>query len=284
LLAAGSVGLVGSGIVPGEGKLRRALGACDVAAPDPRHRPGPVVSGSFRSARRRTDVRYRIAYPPGYRTSDPLPVCLVLHGASYDERVVDGEFQLAGYLADAVGAGTPAFVLAAAYGGARWWHPRADGDDPLGMLADEFLPLLTRRGLGAGAGQRIGLLGYSMGGYGALLFAEMFPAKVSACAVGSPAIWRSYSAAAEGAFDSAADFSSHDVLTRASALTGVPVRVDVGRDDPFIGNVAALKAALPRDARVHTAPGCHDARFWRSVAPQALAFLGQTFATPAGAG
>ncbi|MFB9323830.1 alpha/beta hydrolase [Cryptosporangium minutisporangium] len=281
LLAVSGVSLVGAGVLPGEFQLRRALGACDVYAPEPRSAAGDVVRGEFRSAHRRATVRYRIAYPPGARDDEPLPVCLVLHGHGGDEDVLGDELSLPRYLADVVRAGVPPFVLAAADGGPRFWHPRADGDDPLGMLVDEFLPLLAGRGLQTGAGQRIGLLGYSMGGYGALLFAELHAPRVAACAVAGPAIWRDYTAARKSmaqAFDSAADWSRYDVLANGAALTGMPVRVDYGTDDSFTSNMSALKAALPDEAQVRVSPGCHDATFWRSVAPGALTFIGQGFA------
>ncbi|GAA0263408.1 alpha/beta hydrolase-fold protein [Cryptosporangium japonicum] len=280
LLAAGGVGLVGTGVVPGESRLRRALGACDVYAPDPKTEPGDVVGGQFRSAHRRATVRYQIAYPPGFAAGSSLPVCLVLHGYGGDERVLGAEIALPGYLADVVADGVPAFALAAVDGGPRYWHPRADGDDPLGMLTDEFLPLLAGRGLQTGAGRRIGLLGYSMGGYGALLFAELNAARVAACAVGGPAIWRSYADArreSASAFDSAADWSRYDVLAHGAALAGVPVRVDYGTHDPNAAVMPAVRAALP-EARVRESPGCHDATFWRSTAPGALTFIGRTFA------
>jgi enterochelin esterase-like enzyme len=282
LVAASGIGLIGSGLLPGESRVRKVLGACDVSAPEPRSAAGELVSGAFGSTKRQAEVRYRIAYPPGARTTDPLPVCLVLHGLGGDERVIGPEIALPGYLADLVDAGAPPFVLAAADGGPRFWHPRANGDDPLGMLTEEFLPLLAGRGLNAGAGQRIGLLGYSMGGYGALLFAEQYPTLVGACAVGGPAIWTSYQRAHQyspGAFDSAADWNRNNVLARGAALEGVPVRIDVGRDDPFVGNIPVLRASLPAGVEIQTAPGCHDATFWRSSAPAALRFVSQAFTT-----
>ena len=282
LVAASGVGLIGSGLLPGESQVRRVLGVCDVSAPDPKSAAGELVSGTFGSTKRRAEVRYRIAYPPGARATDPLPVCLVLHGLGGDERVIGPEIALPGYLADLVGAGAPPFVLAAADGGPRFWHPRANGDDPLGMLTDEFLPLLAGRGLNAGAGQRIGLLGYSMGGYGALLFAEQYPTLVGACAVGGPAIWTSYERVHKDnpeAFDSAADWDRHNVLARGAMLAGVPVRIDIGHDDPFVGNIPALKASLPTGVEIETTPGCHDATFWRSSAPAALWFVSRAFTT-----
>ncbi|MFI5955558.1 alpha/beta hydrolase [Cryptosporangium sp. NPDC051539] len=283
LVAAGGVGLVGAGVLPGQHQLRRALGACDVYAPAPRSAAGAVVRGAFRSTHRRTTVNYRIAYPPGARDTDSLPVCLVLHGFRGDEGVLGGGIALPGYLADVVANGVPPFVLAAADGGLGYWHPRATGDDSLGMLADEFLPLLAGRGLQTGAGQRIGVLGYSMGGYGALLFTQTYPTRVAACAAGSPAVWLSYDEARKAspkAFDSAADWSRYDVRARGPALAGIPVRVDYGRDDSFAPNMPALKDALPAATEVHEGDGCHDSTFWRSVAPDALAFLGRAFARP----
>ncbi|TQS43867.1 alpha/beta hydrolase [Cryptosporangium phraense] len=283
LVAVSGVGLVGTGVLPGQHQLRRALGACDVYAPPPEAAAGPIVRGAFRSTHRRTTVNYRIAYPPGARDTDSLPVCLVLHGFHGDAGVLGDGIALPGYLADVVAAGIPPFVLAAADGGVGYWHPRADGDDSLGMLNDEFLPLLAGRGLQAGAGQRITVLGYSMGGYGALLYSETYPTRVAACAAGSPAVWLSHDEARRAsptAFDSAADWARYDVRARASALAGIPVRVDYGRDDPFAPNMPALKRALPVDAVVREGDGCHDSTFWRSVAPEALTFLGRAFARP----
>ena len=54
-------------------------------------------------------------------------------------------------------------------GGDTYWHRRADGDDPVGMIIHEVLPRLATAGLRTG---RIGISGDSMGGYGALLLAE----------------------------------------------------------------------------------------------------------------
>ncbi|WP_091344468.1 hypothetical protein [Micromonospora rhizosphaerae] len=58
--------------------------------------------------------------------------------------------------------GVAPFALAAPDGGNGYWHPHAD-DDPLGMLVDEFLPLLAERGLRT---DRIAVAGWSMAGTG----------------------------------------------------------------------------------------------------------------------
>ena len=49
-------------------------------------------------------------------------------------------------------------------GGDTYWHSRADGDDPIGMIIYEVLPRLASAGMRTG---RIGITGQSMGGYGA---------------------------------------------------------------------------------------------------------------------
>src|SRR5690349_584368 len=79
--AIGSLALAEAGVLPGSGKIDRFLGRCDVPAPSAaRGEPGPIVAAEFASAKRRRQVGYAIAYPPGHGIGDALPVCLTLHG------------------------------------------------------------------------------------------------------------------------------------------------------------------------------------------------------------
>ena len=69
-----------------------------------------------------------------------------------------------------------------------YWHRRANGDDAGSMLFHELVPLLTGRGFRT---DRVGLLGASMGGYGALLWGERRgPKRIAAVGAMSPALWR----------------------------------------------------------------------------------------------
>jgi enterochelin esterase-like enzyme len=143
------------------------------------------------------------------------------------------------------------------------------------MLVDELIPLCQRAGLGAGTAA-IGVLGISMGGYGAILLAEKYPHLVGAVAAISPAIWTSYAeaeAANAGAYASAADFADDDAVTHAAALAKTPVRVAAGSNDPFYPGVQALAGALPKSAEVYFGAGCHTDSFFSAQEPPSLAFL-----------
>ncbi len=67
-------------------------------------------------------------------------------------------------------------------GGNGWWHRRADGEDSGSMVLNEFLPMLANKGLDT---RRVSFIGWSMGGYGALLLGGALGAARTAaiCAV-----------------------------------------------------------------------------------------------------
>jgi S-formylglutathione hydrolase FrmB len=282
----GGAELISRGDLPGKGELDAIDGACSVAAPDlaPYAPPGPQVSGTFYSAARNRVVGYTIGYPPRHRPGSELPLVIMLHG--YGGNHADALLGLSPARAVALGVGgapLPPMALVTVDGGTGYWNPHP-GDNPQAMLTDELIPLCRRRGLGTesrGGAQRIGVMGISMGGYGALLLAEKFPHLTAAAAAISPAIWTSYAqarAANAGAYASAADFAGDDAVTHAGALARVPVRVAVGFGDPFYPGVQALARALPEDpggepATVAFANGCHDNSFFTAQVPPSLAFL-----------
>jgi S-formylglutathione hydrolase FrmB len=106
-----------------------------------------------------------------------------------------------------------------------------------------------------------------MGGYGALLWSERFGRRrVAAAGAMSPAIWHRYRDSAPGAFDSDADFASHDVFAGSGRLAGIPVRIDCGRDDSFASAARDFLAAAPSTTTGAITDGCHDPAFWRSAA------------------
>lgn len=275
---AGLEQLVSHGVLPGRHLLDVITGACDVPAPPLEFSPlGPSVSGSFYSHRRRTQVGYTIAWPPGHESGDELPLIVMLHG-------------FGGNHANALSSLTPAQAVAlrsggkplrpmaivTVDGGGGYWHPHP-GDDPMGMVVDELIPRCRRLGLGRPP-HGIGAMGISMGAYGALLLAEKYPRLFAAVAAISPAVWTTYAqahAANPGAYTSAAEFAANDVIARTHALAGKPVRVASGSDDPFHPGVVALVEALPPGAVVDLTAGCHTGPFFLSQEPASLAFMAQ---------
>ena len=283
--AAGGYGLVEAGILPGKYQLAQALGECGAAPPPPR---GPLPAREetvFWSSYRRRPVRMVTLIPAAAQAqvTRTLGVVIALHGLGSDAAGAAGLYAPA-----MTAAGVTRFAVIAVDGGGTYWHRRADGDDPLGMISHEVLPRAAARGL---AVARIGIIGYSMGGYGALLLAERLGAGsarhggrpdpgVAAVAAASPAIFVSYQdarAADPGGFDDPADFAGNDVLARLSALRGVPAWVACGGTDPFEPVTQRLRSRLGELAGSPPAggieAGCHDQAFWARSAPAGLRFL-----------
>jgi pimeloyl-ACP methyl ester carboxylesterase len=280
-VAAGGYELVEQDVLPGKGRLDQLLGECSVSGPPLTFaEPGPTQVGTFYSQARRQRVWYTLAYPPGHGPGSHLPLVISLHANGGNHTSGLGGISLARALA-ARQAGRPLkpMAIVAVDGGDGYWNPHP-GDDPMAMIAHEVLPFARQTGLGlTPAG--VGMIGISMGGYGAVLFAEKHPRLVSAVAAISPAIWTSYSqarAANAGAFASAADFANDDVITHASALVQMPLRIASGNDDPFHPGVVALAKQLPSSAVVDFTAGCHDDAFFRSQQHAALAFIGNHLA------
>jgi S-formylglutathione hydrolase FrmB len=288
--------LVQDGVLPGKYALARLDGACGSAPPPPAGRQPTRHVVTFESAYRHTAVQMVTLLPPDATAVSDLRVTLALHGAG------NTAAGLADQVATAMTAAKIAtFAVVCPDGGNTYWHKRADGDDPIGMILHEVLPRAAAAGL---ATRRIGIAGESMGGYGALLLAERFAAAdgtrpplvtsaaarrpapasavpaVAAVAAMSPAIFATYAdarAADKGSFDSQADFARNNVFASISALRHVPTWVTCGADDPFQPEAALFRARLAALTR-HQVPGgivggCHDDAFWERNLPAALQFI-----------
>jgi S-formylglutathione hydrolase FrmB len=278
--------LVTAGVLPGRAPLFEALGLDGTDGELPRVEPGELHLGSFRAAARGgAETGWVLALPPGVAYTrlkapgaTPLPVCVLLHGRGDSaSSLVDVGYDR--FLAGAAMTGVPPFAIAAVDGGDRYWHRRSAGDDTGRMVVDELLPMLARAGLRSEPRDRVALMGYSMGGYGALLLAsELGPARVAAVVAESPALWTSPDQAAAGAFDDAADFARNDVFARQEALTDIPIKIDCGLADPFYGAAKEFADGLRRTPAGAFGRGDHDYGYWRTVAPSSVAFVGQALA------
>jgi predicted esterase len=273
-LVAAGVG-VQQGVLPGRPWLQEQLGLNGEAGVVPDVVPGPVEEGSFVSERRGgVATGWSLIRPPG--AAGVLPLVVALHALGADHTTLTGElFGLDRFLAAAVADGVPPFAIAAADGGRTYWHPRPSGEDAGAMVTDEFLPMLVEHDVDI---SRIGLLGWSMGGYGALRLAGLLGAeRVAAVAAVSPAIWTDADEASDEGFESADEYEGFSVFGHQSDLAGIPVRVDCGTGDPFYREVEDYVAGFPPGADVTSSfePGAHDPGYWRRMLPAELAFLGR---------
>jgi len=191
VLACAGVGgaeLVSRGVLPGRTLLDRLDGTCSVPAPPLAFAPpGPAADGTFYSASRRRTVGFTIAYPPGHRPGDRLPLVVMLH--AYGGNHADALAGMSPAQAVALKPGgrpLAPMAMVTVDGGDGYWNPHP-GDDPMAMVIGELIPRCQRLGLGRPP-RRIAVMGTSMGGFGALLLAEKYPRLFAAVAAVSPAV------------------------------------------------------------------------------------------------
>lgn len=215
------------------------------------------------------EVRWRLARPPRRSTGSlPQPLVVALHGHGGD-----ADWPFNGVHIQRLVVPTN-LAVASVDGGDFYWHARRSGIDTSRMVIDELLPLLGGKGL---ATDRIGLIGWSMGGYGALLMAaRLGPARVAGVVAASAALWQSPGDSAPGAFDDREDFVRNDVFAARGKLRDIPVRLDCGRDDPFIVANREFARELP-DATVTFDAGAHTEEYWATHVGAQMSWLAKQF-------
>lgn len=226
----------------------------------------PVKRYEFGSVRMKANVRWAISAP-----EDAVGVVVCLHGRNGDYSHAFDSVYLHDVVAD---LGARLAIVGVDGGAASYWHKRESGIDPQRMIHDELLPRVDAR-----LGGRLprALLGWSMGGYGALLTAQRNAAEYTAVAAASPALWNSFAQTPKGAFDSAEDFQEYNVFRSVRDLEGVAVRVDCGTNDPFLGAAREFANILPVANPGKFSRGFHDAAYWRSIAPAQLTTIRDAF-------
>jgi S-formylglutathione hydrolase FrmB len=200
--------------------------------------------------------------------ADPRPVVYCLHGRGGNHRFAVDTIRLQNFF---FAGRLDATIVGVDGGASSYWHPRRDGTNPLLMLTEELLPEIEGRDLASRPKRAV--LGWSMGGYGALLAGERFPDLFPVVVAASPALFLKASDATAGAFDGRLDFEAHDVFTETDRLDHGAVRIDVGADDPFEPAVRRFRSLLDPEPAGGVHPGFHDDRFWRGLAPAQTAFL-----------
>jgi hypothetical protein len=244
LAGAGAYGFAETDAIPGRFWLARRLGRCGDLPDLPRVGPGPVVEKSFGGG------RVVIGRPPGVRRGTRLPVVLMLPGSAGNARTPFDAYGVQHYLADAVRRGTRPFAVAA-----------MDRPDPAASPGPELLAFLRVQGLRT---DRVGVLGWSIGGRGALeLAAALGTGRVAAVAAVSPAMPAS---------------AVRSLVTR---LKGIPLHVTCGRYDPFAEATRKLLSGLHNTSAAEISggifAGCHDSAFRRRMLAGQIPFLGRHF-------
>lgn len=239
----------------------------------------PLITGSFVSSRMGgRDTRWVVARPAG--VSGTLPVVVVLHALNTNEGAIFGaQLQIQQVLQTYVEAGNAPFAIAAVDGARNYWHARADGTDGGAMVLDEFIPMLNSNPDLDLSTDHLGLFGWSMGGYGALRLGAMLGSpRVAAIAVSSPALWADPRNFPPRAFDSFADYQQNSLFGQQDAFAKIPLLISIGSGDQFFTYTRQWAAGVHPPPAFGTAAGGHTNRFWRSVLPDQVAFLGRNLA------
>jgi pimeloyl-ACP methyl ester carboxylesterase len=222
-----------------------------------------VIEHQIDSAAMRQTVAYATAVPVGAVSC----VLFCLHGRGGNRRDAFDHFGVHRFVKD---AGLP-WGVASIDGGDTFWRKRSDGTDAQSMLIDELVPAVLAQAPGA----RPVVLGWSMGGYGALLAAVQRPGAFQVVVANGPSIWYSAAASPAGAFDGETDYQANDVLGSATALAGQAVLAEAGADDYFADVVRDLQRRSPT-VQIGVHRGFHDDATWRSFLPNQLAFIRQS--------
>ncbi|HEU0192287.1 MAG TPA: alpha/beta hydrolase-fold protein [Mycobacterium sp.] len=247
-------------------------------APAPHTPPDPASagnvlptreSGSFLSAARGgLPTNWIIARPPGQTA--PLRPVIALHCKDGDAAWVM-DLGVEDALAQLVRAGKPPFAVVAVDGGNTFWRRHGSGQDSGTMVTDELIPMLAAKGMDTA---RVGFMGWSMGGYGAMLLgARLGPARTAGICAISPALYMTYWGAPPGAFDSVDDWRVNSPYGLIPQLASIPLRIDCGTSDPFY--VATNQFVNRMNPRPVTAfdPGGHDDAYWRAHLKEELNWL-----------
>jgi len=227
------------------------------------------ISGSFVSAARGgKETNWIIARPPGH--AGPLRPVIALHGRDMDAAGVM-DMGIESGLAQLARAGYPPFAVVAVDGGNTWWHRRVTGEDSGAMVLNELLPMLPSKGLDV---SRVGFIGWSMGGYGALLLGgALGPRRTAAICAVAPALYSDYGEAlASGAFDGPADWFAYSVYG-TPALSEIPLRIDCGASDQYFKATKQFVASLHKPPAGVSFEGGHDVAAWKEKLPRQLAWL-----------
>lgn len=263
------------------------------------------------------EVPYTVYLPPPGSTDGNLPILYLLHGGADDNTAWPRNTDLTRALDDAITAEwlPPTVVVCpdarrdpTKPGGEQsetYYMNDADGEFRWeDMFIEEFMPHVESRYGAGGEQEKRGICGYSMGGFGALLHATLYPGTFVA-AIGLSASHRTddqvidldpdeYNRMLGSAFgedlegedrlhDGARHYNIVDIIHRTPSedLQGTSFYLDVGSDDePALTANEEVRDALAEQEAEHyfvSQPGGHDWDFWQAGLRPMLKFLASRF-------
>lgn len=267
-------------------------------------RRGEVVAVPTVSAALGREWRNRVYLPAGYaETGLSYPTLYLLHGRSGSEATWEADGAVPAVLDRLISAGIiPPTVAVMPDAGSSWYVDSAVERMETAIVR-ELVPLVDGRYRTIAERRGRGVVGYSMGGYGALRYALAHPGVFGAAVLLSPAIYdreppEDSSARALPAFGRPFDLAVWDALNYPAALERfvstrlrLPVYVAAGdaehvpvrsRDNVAV-QAAELQARLRaagQPARLRILPGGHDWSVWTPALVEGLQFTLANLAGP----
>ena len=102
--------------------------------------------------------------------------------------------------------------------------------------------------------------------------------RVAAVAVSSPALWADPRNFPPRAFDGLEDYQANSLFGAQPSFAKIPVLINIGSSDQFYTYTRQWATGLRPPAAFGTAAGGHTNRYWRSVLPEQVEFLGRNLA------
>lgn len=267
------------------------------------------------------ETRYTVYVPGNHSDDEPVPIVYLLHGVFDDNTAWARYCDLKRLMDSMINEGRiPPMVVVTP--DARRDLSLSSGDQPCtycmndadgsflweDMFMRELVPHVESTYNAGGSAQLRGISGYSMGGFGALLYTTLYPGTFCAVAGMSPST-RTEDQVREMELEEynrvmgsglGLELEGDDRINDrfwhynvADAIRRTPVEqlqdigfyLDTGSEDEYtlIGNSDVQNALGEQGIEhdVHTEPGVHEWDYWRGSTPRALEFLSARFATSA---
>jgi len=167
-------------LLPGFIPLLMGLSACERETPPPPVEPEPFVrllkDQSFKSQILHRDMSYAVLLPKDYDSlTANYPVVYLLHGMG-DNETAWFQYGLISYYVDANAAETIPMIYVMPQGFNTYWVNKYNGNFPyMDMLVNEMVPKIDSLFRTIKDPQHRAVMGFSMGGYGALILPAKKP-------------------------------------------------------------------------------------------------------------